>query len=178
MSWCSQALLHRSLLHRSLSLLFIHQSRSKHSTWLVPPSPCGARRYDFSEDCPRPVQPRSLSSGYCGSHLPPTVASTGHVKKGRTLPSLVGVRQNTADWSTATPSTLRGFSLGWTAACCDRRDGRGSGGSPRCGLYVSWHTGGTERVGVSQSYRLPEHVTKHVGLVWLTLHFGGAPGRG
>ncbi|KAM5532609.1 hypothetical protein V8D89_013735 [Ganoderma adspersum] len=42
--------------------------------------------------------------------------------------------------------------------------------------FVFRHTDGTERVGVHQSYRLPEHVAKHVDLVWPTLHFSGAPG--
>ncbi|KAI1796864.1 subtilisin-like protein [Ganoderma leucocontextum] len=42
--------------------------------------------------------------------------------------------------------------------------------------YVFRHTDGTEQVGVHQSYHLPDHVSKHVDLVWPTQHFSGAPG--
>ena len=43
----------------------------------------------------------------------------------------------------------------------------------RADYYVYQHDDGSERVGCHGGYRLPEHVSKHVDLVWPTMHFGG-----
>ncbi len=43
--------------------------------------------------------------------------------------------------------------------------------------YVFRHSDGTEQVGVYESYRLPEHVSQHIDLIWPTLHLGGTAVR-